>query len=111
MELVDKLSRQVTELISGGVAFQSEAPEYWYTKLGELKIEILAEAAKDARARAEQIATNSGCRVGQVRFARMGVMRVVPAFSTSEPSEYGELDTTSLDKEVVAIVQVGYSVR
>lgn len=111
VELVDKLSRQVTELVGGGVDFESEAPEYWYTKLGEMKVEILADAAKDARARAEQIAANSGCRLGAVRFCRMGVMRVIPAYSTSEPDEMGTLDTTALDKEVVAIVEIAYSVR
>jgi hypothetical protein len=111
VDLVDKLSRQVTEIISGGFIFESDAPQYWYTKLGELKVEMLGEAAKDARSRAEQIAANSGCKVGRVRFARMGVMRIVPAYSTSEPNEYGELDTSSLDKEVVAIVTIGYSVR
>lgn len=111
VELVDKLSRKVTEIISGGVAFESEEPQYWYTKLGDLKVEMLGEASKDARNRAEQIAANSGCTVGQVRFARMGVMRIVPAYSTAEPDDMGTLDTSSLDKEVVAIVTVGYSVR
>lgn len=111
VELVDRLSRQVTELVGGGVDFESDAPEYWYTKLGDLKVEILADAAKDARTRAEQIATNSGCSLGAVRFCRMGVMRIIPAYSTSEPDEMGTLDTTALNKEAVAIVEVGYSVR
>ena len=61
--------------------------------------------------RAFQIATNSGCRLGAVRYCRMGVMRVIPAYTTSQPDEMGTLDTTALDKEVVAVVEVGYSVR
>lgn len=111
VELVDKLSRQVTELVGGGTDFESNAPEYWYTKLGDLKVEILAEAAKDARNRAEQIATNSGCGLGAVRYCRQGVMRIIPAYTTSEPDEMGTLDTSALDKEAVAIVEVGYAVR
>ncbi|MEI6500276.1 MAG: SIMPL domain-containing protein [Armatimonadota bacterium] len=111
VDLVDKLSRQVTELVGGGIDFESNAPEYWYTKLGDLKVEILADAAKDARNRAEQIATNSGCSLGAVRYCRQGVMRIIPAYSTSEPDEMGSLDTSALDKEAVAIVEVGYAVR
>ena len=40
-----------------GVLFTTEPPQFIYSKVAEEKIEMLAEATKDARARAEQIAT------------------------------------------------------
>lgn len=111
VEQVDKVARSATDLLSAGVELESLPPEYLYTKLGELKVTMLAEAAKDARSRADQIAINSGSRVGSVRFARMGVMRIIPAYTTSELNAEGTYDTSTLDKEIVAIVTAGYSIR
>jgi hypothetical protein len=41
-------SRQSSELINSGVNLLSP-PEYYYTKLAELKIQMIAEATKDAK--------------------------------------------------------------
>ena len=111
VDVVDNVSRHVTELISGGVFFESLPPKYFYTKLGELKVNILAQAAYDAYTRADQIAKHTGCRVGEVRTARMGVMRVTPAYTTVELDEYGTNDTSSLDKEITAVVTMGFAIR
>ncbi len=89
---------------------QSEPPRYLYTKLGDLKIEMLAEATKDATARARQIADNSGAKLGAVREARMGVMQINPAHST-EVSDSGNNDTTSLEKEITAVVSAKFELR
>jgi hypothetical protein len=109
--LVDSLSRKSTELISRGVVFESEPPQYLYTKLGDLKITMLAEAAKDARARADQIARNSGCRLGGVRSAKMSPLRITPAFAVTEIDYMGTNDNTTLDKEITAVVSVSYAIR
>ncbi len=110
VDLVDNLSRQSTELISQGVSFESQAPMYLYTKMSELKITMQAEAAQDARNRAEQIATNAGCRLGEVRFARMNVPSTTPLYAATE-DDGGTDDTSSLDKKITAIVVVGYGIR
>ncbi len=109
---VDKIaaiSREVTELIDQGILLESQAPEYVYTKLGELKIEMLAEAAKDAKVRAQQIASSTGSSVGSVRSARMGVMQITAADS-NEVSDYGVNDTSSLEKDITAVVNVSFAV-
>ena len=111
VDLVDGLSRQSTELISQGVPFKSETPLYLYTKLSELKVSMQAEAAKNARDRAEQIAASSGCRLGEVRGAKMFVPQITPLYSSSERSEDNADDTSSLDKNITAVVSVDYSIR
>ncbi len=110
VDLVGDVSRKSTELISQGVQFESQPPQYVYTRLSDMKVTMLAEAAKDARARADQIANNSGCQVGNVRFARMGVLQITPIYSTDVSSE-GINDTSSLDKDITAIVTMGFSIR
>ncbi len=44
IEKVEKISREVTELIESGIEFNSSSPSYYYTKLSELKIDLLAKA-------------------------------------------------------------------
>ena len=97
---IDKLtavSRSVTQLIHQGILFDSAAPEYLYTRLSETKVEILAEAARDARERAQQIAVSNGTTPGELRSAQMGVLQVTAADSTHFSGE-GMNDTSSLEK-------------
>ena len=89
---------------------QSDAPLYVYTKLAPLKIQMLAEASKDARLRAERIATSSGSQLGRLITARMGVMQVNPKFS-SQVSGEGNNDKTTLEKDAMAVVTASFEVR
>lgn len=110
VDLLDKISRGSTELISRGIPFTSFAPMYLYTKMSDLKVEMQAAAAKDARDRADGIARSAGCRLGAVRYARMSAPSITPLYSAQE-SDGGVDDTTSLEKKITAIVNVGYAVQ
>ncbi len=110
---VDKItgiSRSATELINQGVQFQSNPPQYFYTKLADLKIQMLSLATKDARARADQIATNAGSRLGRLRTAKMGVFQITPLYS-NDISDYGINDTSSIDKEITAVMNCQFEIR
>ena len=109
--LVERASREVTELLEQGVSISSERPAYFYTKLGELKIEMLAEAAKDARTRAENMVRSAGgATIYNLRSADMGIININPA-NSSETSAEGNNDTTSLEKDIMTIVHVSYALR
>jgi len=107
--LIARLSKESTGLIRDGIAFESDAPQYFYTKINDVKIEMLAEATKDARVRAEQLASNSGSRVGGLHGAEQGVFQITSVHST-DVSGYGELDTDSIFKSVKAIVTISYGI-
>ncbi len=109
VDKIEKLAREATELINQGILIESNAPEYHYTKLGDLKIEMLSEAAKDAKLRAQQIASSTGSSIGSMRSARMGVLQITPADSNDVSGE-GMNDTTSLDKDITAVVNVTFAV-
>jgi uncharacterized protein len=110
IEKVEKVSREATELIDRGIFVHSEAPLYIYTKLAELKIQMLAEASKDAHTRAEQIATQAKSKLSSLLTARMGVLQINPAYST-EVSAEGNNDKTSLEKDVLAVVTATFGVE
>lgn len=110
VDKVAQVAREVTELINQGVQISSENPQYIYTKLGELKITMLEEAAKDARLRAEKMATSTGAKIGKLRSARMGVIQVNPVGS-SEVSDTGVNDTSSLEKDITTVVSAMFALE
>lgn len=108
-EIAD-LANKSTELIKDGINLNSWAPEYLYTKLADLRIEMLGEATGDARQRAEKIAESAGCKIGALRSARMGVFQVTARNST-DVSDYGYYDTSSLEKDITSVVTLSFAVE
>lgn len=104
IEKITNLSKNFQELVDSGVAFRTQSLEYYYSKLPELRVNLLTEAMKDAKARAEKIAQSSGQKVGSLRSASMGVVQVLAPNST-EVSDYGTYDTSTIEKEVMVAVR------
>ena len=52
VNLIEQISNQVTDLIEKDVFISSNAPKYYYTNLGELKIEMIKLAAENVYLRA-----------------------------------------------------------
>jgi len=110
VDKIDLLSRQITELIMQGVEIMSQSPQFYYTKLTDLKIEMIGLASEDAKLRAEQIAKSTGNKVGEVRSSKTGVMQI-NAKNSTEVSDYGVNDTSSLEKTITAVVSVTFSIQ
>jgi len=104
------VSQKASELIADGVPLQASAPEYLYTKLSDLRSGLLEDATRDALQRAEAIAKSTNRTVGAVRDARMGVFQITPRFST-EISDYGVSDVSSIDKDVTAVVRATFQLK
>jgi uncharacterized protein len=110
---VDRVSQaagQVTQLIQEGVLVISQAPEYSCSDLSALKLELMGAASKDARARAEEIAKNAGCRIGAVKAASMGILQITQPLST-EVSGEGVYDKTTIDKDAQAVVTATFQIE
>jgi uncharacterized protein len=105
---VERVASEITQLLEQGVDITSHPPAYYYTHLSELKIQMLAEAARDARTRAENVVRSAGgTQLGSLQEADMGIINVNPANST-ETSWQGNNDTSSLEKDIITIVHVRY---
>ncbi len=99
-----------TPLVEQGVLFTTEPPQFLYTKVAEEKIEMLADATKDARARAEQIAMQGSRSIANLHDAEMGVFQITPLHE-SDTSGEGESDTSSLDKTITAVVTATFLLK
>ncbi|MGB5480499.1 MAG: SIMPL domain-containing protein [Eudoraea sp.] len=109
--LVEKVSREITELLNKGVQFNSSPPRYYYTKLSDLKIKMISKATEDARIRAEKIAENSGGTLGDLITARMGVFQITGQNSDEAYSWGGAYNTAAKKKTASITMRLEYKVK
>ena len=105
-----RLGTESAALLEQGIALVSEGLEFIYTKASEAKVEMMAEATKDARARAEQIAGQGGRTIKELRTARMGVVQINPLYSSATSWE-GNNDTSSLEKTITTTVSATFALE
>ncbi len=111
IEKIEKISREVTELIESGIEFNSSSPSYYYTKLSELKVDLLAKASADARQRAETIAKNAGSSLGKIKKATMGVFQITGQNSNEDYSYGGVFNTSSKNKTASITVKIDFAIE
>jgi uncharacterized protein len=109
VESVTKISKDSEKLIQDGLNFESRSPQYLFSKLDEVKIELLGTAAKDAKDRASELSSKVGGDIGALRSAQQGVFQITRRNDTST-SGYGMYDTSSIDKTVKAVVTMSFAV-
>ena len=108
---IEEISRQSSELINSGVEFYSNPPEYYYTRLAELKIKMIAEATKDASIRAKNIAENAGAGLGNLKKSDLGVFQITGQNSSEDFSYGGSFNTQSKNKTANITVKLVYQVN
>lgn len=111
IEKTEKISREITELLESGMELSSEEPQYYYTKLSDLKISLLAKAAADAYTRANTVATNAHGELGHLRKASMGVFQITGQHSNEDFSYGGAFNTASKDKTATITVRLEYELE
>lgn len=107
---ITNISNTVDDLAGQGVLFQTYGAQYFYSKLADLRVSLLGDAVKDAKARAKEIANASGGRIGQLKSATSGVVQVL-APNSIDTSDYGTYDTTTVEKDVMVTVRATFIVR
>lgn len=110
VDKIEKVSREITELLNQGVQFYSQAPRYYYTKLADLKIEMISKATEDARLRAEKIAEFSGGALSDLESARMGIFQITGQNSGEDYSWGGTFNTSSREKTASITMKLVYKV-
>ena len=112
VEKVTNIANECTELIDSGVEIISDSPEYYYTKLDELKLQLIEEATQNAKERIDIMAQNAGCQTGELLTANLGVFQITGAYSSTEDYSYGgTFNTSAKDKTASITVRLNYTVK
>lgn len=110
VDRIEKISREITEIINEGIEFKSRNPRYYYTGLKELKLEMIAEATSDAYKRAEQIAENAGSGIDELKQANMGVFQITGQHSSENYSWGGTYNTSSREKTASITMKLQFTI-
>lgn len=108
--LVKDASLDAENLLQKGIDIRSNSPSYFYSKLSDLKIKLLNQASEDAKRRGKAMLKSTGSRLGSIRSIKTGVFQITPPNST-EVSDYGVYDTSTINKKVTAVVQVTFRIN
>ncbi len=111
VDKVEQLSREITELIDAGIEFTSYQPEYFYTKLSELKLDLLSNATKDGSIRAKNIADNADNSIGDLKSANMGIFQITAQNSGDDYSWGGTFNTSSKRKTASITVKLEFEIK
>lgn len=92
------------KLIAQDIDLDEGRPSLLFTKLNEIKPDMLKEATKNARIAANEFAVNAGARVGSISNASQGSFSVVDA-----GENYG--DTSKIEKDVRVVTNITFYLR
>lgn len=110
VEKITEIAKNTGSLINQGLIFTTDNLEYYISNLPDLRVSLLGEAVKDASARADSIAQSGGKRAGALKSAAVGSVQVLQVNST-DVSDYGTYDTSTIEKEVMVTVRATFTIR
>jgi hypothetical protein len=111
VDKINAISREATELIQQGIEFNSMPPLFYYTKLTEIKMDLLAKASADGKKRAEIIATNSGSSLEKLNKANLGVFQITGKNTDEDYSYGGTFNTSSRNKTGSITIRMEFAVE
>lgn len=111
VDKIKQISTNSQTLLEKGININSyNDPNYQYSGLAELKIQLLEEATKDAKSRANSMLNANKNRVGKIKNVRMGVFQITAPDSNSV-SDQGINDSSTIEKKVTAVANVTFSIK
>ncbi|SFS46132.1 SIMPL domain-containing protein [Sphingobacterium wenxiniae] len=108
LDKVDNASREISTLISQGLELSSNSPSYYYSKLEDLKLELISQASENAKQRAANIAKEAGSSLGDLMKADLGIFQITGQNDNEEYSYGGAFNTTSRNKTANITVKASY---
>ncbi len=110
VEKIKEISTDIQQLLDKGIDINVHSPEYFYSKLSDLKVKLLQDATTDAKDRATAMLKATHNKPGKIQSVRMGVFQITPVDSTNV-SDMGINDTTTVDKKVTAVANVVFRIK
>ena len=113
---IQKVSRMTDELLQAGVVISNRneyegSVKFFFTKLNEIKPDMLSEATRNAKEAAIQFTKESDTKLGDLRKATQGLFTIIDRDNfLSGQTNYG-MSGSDLYKNVRVVVNVDYSIN
>ena len=107
VDLLENVSQKLDLLIDKNISIKSgygeSRPVYRFTKLNDIKQDMLKEATLNARKTAEQFANDSDTKVGSIKYANQGIFSI-----NARNKGVGFEESFEKDKEVRVVITIEY---
>jgi hypothetical protein len=110
MEGLEALALNPLEMAERDIMVQDSRLEYFYSKIDDLKKDIISNATVNAKERASKVLENTDVKLGKLLSVRTGVFQITEPYST-EVSSYGIYDTASRKKEISVTVHAVFALK
>lgn len=101
VDLITDTRAKINTLVAKGIPIENMEPKYLFTKLNDIKPDMLREATKNARIAANEFASNAGANVGKIRSANQGSF-----FIRDAGEEYG--DSRKIEKDIRVVTTITF---
>jgi uncharacterized protein len=108
-EITDIVQKSST-LLTEGIPLTAQPPQYLYAQLPQIRPDLLADASRDAKNRGERLVSAAGGHLGKLQSVSAGVFQITAPGSTDTSGE-GVYDTSTIDKDVTAVVNLTFAMR
>ena len=90
----------------------AQAPRYLVSDLETVKMSLIADATKNARARATEFVKQDGVKVGVMKSASQGAFYILPVGGEASDDSYGgTYDKSTIDKTARVVVTIVYNIE
>lgn len=110
VNLVKDISLDIQNLIDKGIDISDTYTDYYYSGLSDLKVKLLKAATVDAKNRASAMLKANNNSAGKIQSVKMGVFQITDVNSTNV-SDSGINDTSTIDKKVTAVANVVFKIK
>lgn len=109
-ELIAKLNTNINQLLAStsDITLNTQAPEYYVSKLAELRPKVQELAVQDAQKRAKVMVEAIGGELGDPLKISSGAIQVLPQDTVE--GDYGAYDLSTIKKTIRAVVNVTFEV-
>lgn len=117
VDLVQKVSRMTGELLQAGVVisnneYGANPIQYYFTKLNDIKPEMISEATQKAREAAQKFATENNASIDCLKRATQGLFTIVDRTASLSQGEGGFASSTiDIFKNVRVVISAEYSIK
>ena len=110
VDLIKDVAIDIQNLLDKGIDISDVGTDYFYSGLSELKVKLLKAATVDAKNRAAAMVKANNNSVGKIQSVKMGVFQITDVDSTNV-SDMGINDTSTIDKKVTAVANVVFKIK
>jgi hypothetical protein len=107
---IKKAAEKIGELYRKGILINS-TPSYLFTKLKDIKSEMLSEAVKNARQAGEQFAKDSDVQLGRIVEANQGSFVITGTDRSADNDAYDYKESRSIMKKVRVVSTITFEMK